>query len=718
MKTLQTRFGFGALVGWLSATVALGWGATIFAQDAILETTAVQQATRIALAQGVAKLKQRAADDPDGWIIGPGRFRKVIGYTNIVIHYRRTVVEHPVYEYSNVVTFIPGSVGEPPRKVVQSRPVRQIGTKKVEDNVIDKDGPIAVERRYPQYDPGGNVQWYANSLGDEALAIHALRHAGVSDSDAVMQRALDNVRGHLEVVGVPDHTWDLAWLTALFAEVPGPEADVLTQRLASRLLDGQITDGAARGLWGPICVHPGVLAVMLRDYLTLFADVQKKEAKLKAKYSKTGQAAVDEARQALDRQREQVEAVCKRGLRFGYAELTWILDPNVDPQVMIAGAGHFFYNQTAADLDSTWAALHALSVAAAQKRLPVETLRPRFARPAGGGTVAGTVAIGTGMPQPEKAEAVLARAANAITDRQNKDGRWDECNVHQPVTKFDAFSATLPVPADPKSFPPLSSPVTPVSVVQGLMALRSIGDIIGQERLPVTVRNACVAGTVSAQKEIDAQLAALWPKHALRPRLTKITDYTLLLTLATPGGKGGAVAFQEPGDLLELLVLAGNPDGSWSRGSGGLATPTSSRARLEVLKTIPSRVYAKDHDPIEMNKAHMWQYNGSIWRDGEGYATAVAVLYLANRVENPAVALEEYASSPELAELRKTADKDLLDSHVVKPVPKPTPPPPKVEPVPPPAPPPAPEPGAEADKDIPVIPVGPADEAPKKDEAF
>lgn len=712
MNRLRMR-AVAALVGGVSVWMA---GVQALAQDAVLETTAVQQAARIAMAQGVAKLKQRAADDPDGWVIGPGRFRKIIGHTNIVVHYRKEMIEHPVYEYSNVVVFIPGSVGEPPRKVVQSRPVRKIGTKKVEQLVGDTNGTVVIERRYPQYDPGGNVQWYANSIGDEALAIYALRRAGVADTDPVMQRALDNVRGHLEVVGLPDQTWNLAWLTVLFADVPGQEAEMLTQRLAARLLDGQITDGAARGLWGPISVHPGVLAVLLRDYLTLFADVQKKEAKLKGKYTKTAQAAVDEAREALDRQRVLVESVCKRGLRFAYTELTWILDPNVDPQVMIAGAGHFFYNQTAADMESTWVALNALSMAAAQRRLPAESLRPKVSRPVGG-TPAGAAAPGAGMPQPEKAEAVLARAANALTERQLRDGRWDECNVHQQVTKFDAFTATLPVPADPKSFPPLSSPATPISVVQGLMALRSIGDVVGADRLSAGIRGAYQAGGVAAQKEVDALLTALWPKRTVRPRLTKVPDYALFLALERPFAKDGEAEppLREPADLIQLLILAGNPDGSWMRGGvGPWATPSSSRARLEVLKPIPGRVWSKEHDPIEMNKAHMWVHNGNVGREAEGYATAVAVLYLANRVENPATALEEYASSPELADLRKAADQELIDSHAVKPKPPPLPPPPKVET----PPPPPPEPGAEADKDIPVIPAGPADEAPKKDEAF
>ena len=46
-----------------------------------------------------------------------------------------------------------------------------------------------------------------------------------------------------------------------------------TEKLASRLLDGQITDGAARGLWGPMCVNPRLFAILMRDYLASEAEL-------------------------------------------------------------------------------------------------------------------------------------------------------------------------------------------------------------------------------------------------------------------------------------------------------------------------------------------------------------------------------------------------------------------------------------------------------------
>jgi hypothetical protein len=711
----------GKTLSLFAALVALVCGRG-YGQDTNLPPVApedLQLAARVALGQGVNWLKQKGADDPDGWISGPFRQRKVIEWTNIVARYskKKFTAEYPVYEYSNVVTFIPGSVGEAPRKVVQQRPVKQIGTRKVEreDLVGDPEGTIIRQHRRPLvYDKNGTVVWYARNLGDAALTAYALQQAGVPETDPVLQRMLENLRSHVDTYGLPDQTWNLAWLTAVFAGIPGAEAEVLTKRMVSRLLDGQITEGPARGLWGPICVHHGMLASLLRDYLALLADLQKKEVKLKQKFSKAAEATRDEALQALNDQREIIESICQRGVRFGAVEYSWAVDPNADPQVSLPGADHCFYNQTVADLESTWVALTALSIASERNRTLTETLRPKISRK---GALSSLPA--SPMPPPERTEAVLARAANGLVPLQDDAGRWNECNLHQPVTRFSAFTTTLPVPPDPKGFPALTSLVTAASVAQGIAALNSVGEMAGMERLLKSFNAPYATGLAARQKELEAMLAGALPKPGVRPVL-KMGDFDLLLALVRPLAQGADDPAAERANalLLRTLILAGTTNGFWGAGLPATVVPTSTRARYAALKPLPSRIWMHPHDPVEMNKAHLWQGNASMARDAAGYATAVAVLYLAGHVENPAGAAEEVAGSPAMADLRVDVEKQLLS----KPKPKPKTPPAPV--VPPPAAPAPPvvkseaPPAVAADNDVPAVEAPPVDAAPRKDEAL
>jgi len=483
----------------------------------------LQQAARVALAQGVIFLKKRAEKDPEGWIIPPGRPNRIVDWKEVVVRYREVEVDVPVYEYKQVVTFQQASPGEPPKKIVTQQPVRQTGTKKQTGLKYDPEGPIARKHKVPIYEKGGNTFWYASTIGDAALAVCALRRAGVPEHDPIIQRMMENFGAYLGTYGLPDQTWNLAWLTAALAPNKGQDAIAWTQKLAGRLLDGQITDGPARGLWGPMSYHPRLLSVMTRDYLAIAAEIPKREAKLKKLKTKANDAAVEEAKLALTRQQDLVESWIRRGLRFGLVELPLQWEANADPIVLFSGSSDFIYNQRSADIESTWVALHGLAVAAENQRVPQQSLRPVAKRLLGTSSP-----VGATLVPPEMPMAVLARAANALATLQSPDGRWTECNFHQPVNDFDTFGSVLPVPADPKSFPPLASPVTPVSAAQGAAALESIGRAVGMDKLGKFQRNFA-AGVVGRTTELQSMIKAAWPTPAKRPTLAP-ASYALFLT--------------------------------------------------------------------------------------------------------------------------------------------------------------------------------------------
>ena len=621
----------------------------------------IRQAARLSLAQGVAWLKQRSETDPDGWIVGPVRVNAIIGTTNMMLRHSKKLIWKPEFATTNVTILVQDTVGAPLRKVVQSRTGKQIGSNEVERLVLDSKGTILLEKPVPLFDKNRDTDWPARGIGDAALTAYALQKAGVPDSDPVLQKLLSNLKDHITTLGLPDQTWNQAWLTVVFAGAPGEEAKELTQRLASRLLDGQIQEGEARGFWGTLSVHHELLAVMLRDYLIMMSDLQKKEALLKEKSAKTGpggkmtqatktaQTAVDELREAMDRYKWLTESeVCQRGFRLSNVENNWIVDPNASPKIMLSGADHMLYNQIVADMESTQIALFALSIAAEKGRLPAESRRPKLTRKAG--------IPSSSFPLPERSESVLARSANALAAQQAKDGRWSECNKHQPMTKFDEFTGTLPVPVELKSFLPLSSPITSLSTVQGFTALDSIGRIPGMNRLFTPFKTSYLAGASASRKELETRLATVWPKPTVRPQFMR-EDYDLLLVLSHLRSCTTNTSAETPDtdQLVRAVVLAANPTGSWGKSLYTWTLPSSSKARREVLKET-SR---------ELNKAHIipahatFTPHSPLARNAEGVSTAIAVIFLASRMENPAAVLEEFDSNSDLAPLREQAVKKL-----------------------------------------------------------
>ena len=611
------------------------------------------------------------------------------------------------------------------RKIVTKQPIRQIGTRKEKHERWDPEGPLERIYKKPIYEHVGDTRWPFSGIGDAAMATCALRSAGVPDSDPVIQRMMDNLIGYLTVYGTPDQTWNLAWLTAALAPAEGKAANEWTQKLAGRLLDGQITDGPARGLWGPMSFHPRLMSVLARDYLAADAEVKKRQAKQKEKPTRQNQALVDDAEGDRARIRRISDKWSRATLRFASVELPMIWEEiGGGEKVMFPGYSDFLYNQRSADMESTWVALHALSIAAEYHRLPKESFRPDTKALPGTTPVAGRppgspspVLLSTTVP-PENAMAVLARAANALAALRPEDGRWTECNFHQPVTDFDTFKSVLPVPAESDSFPPLPTPVTANSAAQGLAALDSIARAVGLEKVTKFMSHY-TAGAKGSRVETRTMVKTAWP-NPLKPPALVPALYDYFLAASRPLVASVATDPEsdlEEDQLMQLLILAGNPAGNWSAKNSRAYIPSSTRERYNALKDTPNRNWKgfEVRSPVELEKAHFYYYNAvsSAYTasDGAAYATAAAVLYLAPRVENPGAVVQQLAGDPALAERRKEADQLLT----IKPKPKPAPVVAKAQPQPQPV---TDRPKPQPEAEVPVIPVKPADTKPKSDEKF
>lgn len=629
------------LMGVFCATVARGAEPL----TALADPETVREAARLALAQGVAWFREHAAQEPEGWLVGPARIQRVIGQTNVIVRCRKVLVPEPVVEYTNAVVFIQESAAEAPRRTIQRRPWRLTGkTNYVERLEADPNGPIMQNVVKGLYESKGNIFWRSCDLGDAALAVCALRRAGVPDTDPVIERNLANLREALTTYGLPDQTWNLAWLTVLFAEMPGRENAELTAKLASRLVDGQLRDGAGRGLWGPECFHHRLLAAALHEYLVRDAKLKAAKQKLAKRDSRATQKLVEDAAGALSWEKSVIDSITHQLLRLAVVEGPFVWDPMADPAVGLAGASSFLYNQAAADLASTSVAAMGLAAAAARQRLPAESFRP------------GGREFAVSAP-PERTLAVLARAANALASRQLGDGRWDEANVHQPISEFSTFSSILQVSVSAKSFVPLESPVTTASAANGAMALAAISRAAGPDKFGPDLRRAKTTGLAAAARDLDQWIGARRPKGR-QAAVFQAADVAALLPATELVGQK-QVSDVAADELIRWLVLAGQTNGSWRSAQRLDCVPSSSRARLAALATQPGGVVT-NLSPANLGVAHIWLFNAISWdirsltvnRNSDAYFTALAVMCLANYLDQPAVALAGYAADETLPKQR------------------------------------------------------------------
>ncbi len=695
-------------------------------------------ATRMALAQGVLTLKKFAQADPQGWIIPPIQKVTLTGYKDVPLKYRLIERDVPIYEYTDLVVLTPGpSPGDPPVRRIVQQPTKQIGTRKESHIRYDPTGPLERIYKQPIYEHVGDTSWSYSLIGDSAMALTALRAAGVPENDPVVTHMVENILLYLDTYGPPDQTWNLAWLAVATAQTDDSIASDWTEKLASRLLDGQITDGAARGLWGPMCFHPRLISVLISDYLASDAEVTRMQAKQKERPTKANQVLLAQAEGARNRLKKYADTWSHLGLKFATAEFPLIWEDMLTEKAQFAGATDFFYNQRSADMESTWVALHALSVCAEMKRLPKVSLRTpmpaaydathKIGATVSGpkGTSAGSQLNETTVP-PEASMAVLARAANALVSLLPEKGGWNECNFHQPVKDFDAFSRYLAVPADPSSFPPLASPVTATSAAMGIAAFDSIGRAVGMDKLAKfqSKFNAAAMGRLAAQREL---LKTLWPKPTQRPQGITNDRMDLFLPLMRP------LQVEEPDtvlsseiafELTRYLILGADPDGGWGSKLRRVYIPSSSRERFKALEKLPGQIWQvwRLDVPVDLNKAHigLWHVtpsNNSYYNSispGSPYNTAVAVYFLASRLKNPGAILEKLCADPTLADQRQSVDALLLPQPKPKPKPAPVvatkPAAPIVKP--------AEKAIVKAEEVIPVIPIKPADTQPKKDESF
>ncbi len=419
-------------------------------------------------------------------------------------------------------------------------------------------------------------------------------------------------------------------------------------------------------------VNTRLFSVLMRDYLAADAELAKRVAKHKEQPTKAKQALTEQAEVVRNRLKKYADSWSPFALRFAKVEFPLVWQDRMTEIVYILGLPDYFYNQRSADMESTWAALHAFSVCAETKRLPQESLRP-ILPPSLNASSPEPAAISTLNAKtvpPTNSLVVLAAAANALAALLSASGAWTECNFHQPVTDFDAFSPSVAVPADKASFPPLASPVTITSSTQGIAALDSSGRAVGMERLAKFQPKFATGlqGRSTTQQEWIKTISDS-PKQRLKPDM-----YLHFLAAARP-------LLQETPDtattdaLTRLLILSGDAVGSWGSGSQRAYVSSSSRERHKAMEKLSGQNWGgwSLGLAVDMHKAHFSRYNvvPSIFNSSPGspYATAIAVHYLASRLKDPAASIQPLLTDTSLPELRKGVEALLLGTRKPPPAP-------------------------------------------------
>jgi hypothetical protein len=604
--------------------------------SAQIDADTLNLAARAAIVCGTQFLLSNIETNETGYLVPPLIIRKVKEYQEkipIEVRFKKVVVpiKKPVYEkYETMGTVKEGQSTDATRKIKKIVKQRIIGwedTGKTEERlVLDPNGPI-VEKRFDYKNPiyENKITWPNHFLGLNAMALYAILKGGAVEQAGTVKTAIRTLNSDLTLRGIPDTTFDLAWLVAAFSLVKDKEFHASRDRLISKLLDGQIVENPGRGLWGPVSIRTDLLAAMISQERNLADRWDKAKAKLKElPDNKSRLKSVQDAEVALKSFQTQYPSITQQGLRFENCTEHLIIGLSQEDTITLPGLPFYFYTQNLGDIENTALALFALREASENNCLPKAVWRPLGA---------------TQSPvlQPETPDIILARAANAIAARQHPDGSWNQCNVHQTITAFA-----------PLGFPPLAaaevfnlpSPGTPLSALQGYNALVSAGQIVGMQKLTGKFKTQLDRAQESRQKIAESYVAT---QPALFGPTGHGHPYDLFQQLASihrlPGGLE-----EERRDLwtqiaCQILNLQ-KDDGGWN--SPDVATPSSSILEFRAACAEENRSIHNERNVRKKDK----EFNPATFRrnflrhplnqmEGRAYSTASSLIFLLNGLREP-----------------------------------------------------------------------------------
>ena len=459
----------------------------------LIEADLLAPAVRQAVANGIAALVARmTADGNDhGLAFPPTQTVKVIEYYDVPA--KRIQREEPVYEheYAEIEKVVPViQSGKPTgrfekvkdRVVVKSK---KVGTQTVEHLVPDKNGSEKIKT--PKYGPGGPAAWGLNLLGLNGMALYVLAKAGLGKHPATVRHAAALAEHASQDMGLPDYTFDVAWMAAGFSALgPDSKHEKLARRLLAKLIDGQIREkGELDGLWGPVCVNYGYFGKLM----TLGQTVREELDVQLPKKLAAAPPAEQEKLVAMGKQMKEFansyEQTHREVFRAGTRMLSIQSPYAVEDRAVLPGLPYNPYQWVLSDVESTEAAAFAIAVAKQAGLLPKETER---------------LAIkGKKIHAPVKTEAAIKAVAKRMAGAIDEEGGATALAFVAGNTGFEKSGFPAPAFATADAMPPLFDVQTACTCVTAQETLESL---------------------VAVDPALDKQLAE--PRKRARDRAEKI----------------------------------------------------------------------------------------------------------------------------------------------------------------------------------------------------
>ncbi|MCG3147099.1 MAG: hypothetical protein PCFJNLEI_00536 [Verrucomicrobiae bacterium] len=595
-----------------------------------------------AVTKGVDFFRAQAVTNEEGWLCHPIPGSRVARYETKAIRYKKVEITIPGRTYEPYEVLVPGaSAGEPMRRETRQRAVGFDPSKDRKETRIvdDPNGPLVRDVQVPVYERDAGRRWRYGGLGNNGLAILALRRCGVRGDDPLVVTPAQNLANIVNLYGLPDHLHDLAGLVAGFAVLPGEEYKKLTEMCASKLMDAQIVSGPATGLWGPVAVSTPMVSAYLKTMMRLGDDRKALQLSLQAEQQKktssgkpTGKVkSLEEDIRRLDTQLQELQSDANRVTQLAFKmfdalgqakHLGLILLRHQEQSLGIEALPYVIQNQISADLDSTALAIFALRIAFENGRLPAKTWRPDPPKPAG----PGVPSLVVNFPAPRTSADVLALATKAIAAARKADGLWPEVNIHQPVSDF-VWLKSIPQ-IKPEAFPKLRQPVTLASTVAGAASLANIAMMQSGKPRPSALEHPVCQPLLKDM---------LQGKVLANTNDVVRTPFDVLLqstALCTARGKSLRSDFTTWNEIAGWLADKQNPSGSWGRIRRYVLMPGTSLAALdEVLPPIQiadvPTIYDKPHLSMAFSQLPA-SYNAHYGEYEESYFTIAALLFLAD----------------------------------------------------------------------------------------
>ena len=456
---------------------------------ALLPVGLAEQALGDRVTKSVGLLRAGARVD-EGWLLVPPYYqsrRKVKEHVQVEIRGRYVMVttKRPIFETYDAVGVTRGNSSTSIGGIGKIKKRRVVGYKEVEvkrwEN--DPDGPETRTVTKAVYDTESTKirvpHLYTGFFGANGMAIDTLVALGVPPDDEQFSNSIRVLADFATAYGLPDNTFDLAWLAIGFSAVA--DRSEYNKQLASqainKLLLGQIQDPAAAGLWGPTCINPALIAAMLQHELDFMEreiePLVAKQKKAKPADREAIQETIDAAQARLQKLRRRYANVSTLGhsLKDASGAIQHLKGNGMSTiggmpleKAKTNGLAANILQEQVADIESTATALYALSIAADRGLLPHAPDIPMDGkRPL--------------IKYPSTTQIVTA-AANAVMKRQHREKGWNEFNIWLPIADF---ATLLPEAAESAKTAALSAEVTPACQLHGARALLSAYAILGQD---------------------------------------------------------------------------------------------------------------------------------------------------------------------------------------------------------------------------------------------